>query len=175
MSNKKGFTGLEIVGVIAAVGLVVMLMPKLNLFDNSADPSNRRTASAISGKDIVKITNQVAEADQPVTVTIDRSVVATAEVTDPKLTVGQRIGRFFSGLGTWSVIGIFVAVFVLGISPSALLAWSRHTWKAAFKNTVAGIRSIDDPEAYKKATTSIAVQQNKRDKKLVDVVKAELH
>lgn len=175
MKNQCGFTGLEIAGVVAIVGLVVLLAPKLNPFSSAADLSNRRTASSISGKDIVEITKQVAESEEPVTVRIDRSVDAHSEVTDPKLTLGQRIGRFFGGLSTWAVIGVLFAVFVLGISPAAILGWSRHVWRSAFKNTVAGIRDISDDEAYKKVTQSIAIQQNKRDKKLVDKVKSELH
>lgn len=175
MRNQRGFTGLEIVAVVAIIGVVAFVAPKLNIFNNSADPANRRTASAISGRDIVDITNAVSDSEKPVTVHIDRSVEAKSEITDPKLTVGQRIGRFFGGLSTWAVLLIIGGLAAGVITPMGLLTWSRHVWKSAFKNTVAGIRDMDDEEAYKKATRSIAVQQNKRDKKLTDKVKSELH
>lgn len=177
MKNNRGeiATVTVILIALAAVVLTPLVLKIGNPFDRSAEPANRRTASSISGRDIVEITNAVGKAENPVTVRVDRSVEASSEVTDPKLTLGQKIGRFFSGLGTWSILGLLFAIFVLGISPAAILGWSRHVWKSAFKNTVAGIRDMEDAEAYKKATTSIAIQQNKRDKKLVDKIKSELH
>lgn len=176
MQNEKGEIAtltIILIAVVAAV-LAPVVLKNGNPFDRSADPSNRRTASSLSGRDVVEITKAVAASDEPVTVKIDRSVEAHAEVTDPKLTIGQKLGRFFAGLGTWSLIGLLFAVFVLGISPAAILAWSRHTWKSAFKNTVAGIRDLDE-ETYKKATSSIAKHQDRRDKQKVDKVKASLH
>jgi hypothetical protein len=166
--TNKGFTGLEIVGVMAVLGLVVMIAPKLNPFSSAADPANRR--SATSGEEIVKIVKAAGEADREVI--IERR--DHSEVTDPKLTVGQRIGRFFAGLGTWSVAAILFAIFVLGLSPAAILAWSRHVWKKAFKNTVSAIRDTDE-ETYEKLKPKLAARHDKRDKRLVDVVKAELH
>lgn len=174
MRNQRGFTGLEILGVIAVVGLVAILSPKLNPFSGSADPANRRTASAISGRDIIDITKVVSSSEEPVTVHVDRSVTASAEVTDPKLTLGQRVGRFFSGLGTWAVVGLALALG-LGIVTPAGLAWqARSAWKSAFKNTVAGVRNLDD-ETYQKVVPQLAAMQDQRDKRLVDRVKAELH
>lgn len=177
MRNERGeiATATVIIIAVATVLLAPLLLKGGNPFDRSAEPANRRTASAISGKDIVDITKAVASSEAPVTVHVDRSVEAHSEVTDPKLTVGQKVGRFFSGLGTWALVGLFVAVFVLGISPIAILAKSRAAWRAAFKNTVAGVRDISDVETYKRVTDSISKRQDKRDKKLVDRVKSELH
>lgn len=177
MRSRRGeiATATVIIIAVAAVLLTPFIMKGANPFDRSADPSNRRTASALSGRDLVEITNAVSASEQPVSVKVDRSVEAHQEVTDPKLTPGQKIGRFFSGLGTWALIGILIAVFVLGISPAAILGWSRHTWRSAFKNTVEGIRNLDDKEAYEKVTRSVAISQNKRDKRLVDRLKSELH
>ena len=172
--NQKGeVVTVALIAVAAVIG-TLLLAPKLNPFDKSADPANRRTASAISGRDIVEITNTVAESDQPVTVRVDRSVTASAEVTDPKLTLGQMIARFFAGLGTWAVVAI-VAALALGIVTPAGLAWkARNAWKSAFTNTVAGIRDLDD-DTYQKAVPKLAARQDKRDKQLVDRVKGELH
>lgn len=175
--NQRGEVATLTVVVIAV--LSVLLAPLVlkggNPFDRSADPSNRRTASEVSGSDIVKITNQVAQSDRPLTVEIDRSVHASAEVTDPKLTAGQKIGRFFSGLGTWGLVMLFGGIALAIFTPLGGALWKMFTYRSAFKNTVAGIRDIDDPEAYQKAVRSIAVQQNKRDKQLVDKMKSELH
>lgn len=171
VNSKRGFTGLEIAGVVAIVGLVIMFAPKLNPFSNAADPANRRTASAISGRDVVEITNAVANSDKPVTVRVDRSMESSEEITDPKLTLGQRVGRFFSGLGTWGLILVALCIF----TPLGGAIWKWWSYRTAFKNTVAGIRDIEDPEAYQKAVRSIAIQQNKRDKVLVDRMKSELH
>jgi hypothetical protein len=172
IKNRKGFTGLEIVGVVAVLGLVVIMAPKLNPFSGAADPANRRQESTFSGKDIVEITKAAKEADMEVR--IDRSVEARSEVTDPKLTIGQRVGRFFSGLGTWAVVLIVIAL-ALGIITPAGLAWrARSAWKTAFKNTVEGVRDLDD-ETYQKVAPKLAAKQDKRDKKLVDRVKMELH
>jgi hypothetical protein len=170
--NQRGFTGLEIAGVAALIGLLFFAVgPKLNLFDNSADPANRRTAETLSGRDIVSITKAVSEVEGPVTVSVDRSVEASKEVTDPKLTAGQRIGRFFSGLGLWALLGLGLLL----LTPLGAVLWKLYTYRSAFKNTVAGIRDIDDKDVYEKATRCIAVSQNKRDKRLVDRMKAELH
>lgn len=167
-------TATVVIIAVAAVILTPLMLKTGNPFDRSADPSNRRTAAAISGKDIVEITREVAKAEEPVTVRVDRSVEASKEVTDPKLTIGQKIGRFFAGLGTWAVIGVLFAIFVLGVSPAAMIAWSRHKLKSAFRNTVAAIREVDD-ETYSKLKPHLAARQDKRDKRLIDKVKAELH
>ena len=159
---------------LGAVLLAPILLKTGNPFDRSASPSDRRTVEAVSGKDLVKITNVVATAERPLTVEIDRSVEASKEVTDPKLTVGQKIGRFFGGLGTWAIIAIGVSL-ALGIVTPAGLAWrARSAWKNAFKNTVEGVRDLDE-ETYQKVVPKLAAKQDKRDKKLVDRVKAELH
>lgn len=176
MRNQRG--EIATATVILICGAFFLLAPIImkngNPFDRSADPSDRRTASAISGKDIVEITNAVAVAEQPVTVKVDRSVEASKEVTDPKLTIGQRVGRFFSGLGTWAVVLIVIAL-ALGIITPAGLAWrARNAWKTAFKNTVEGVRDLDE-ETYQKVAPKLAAKQDKRDKKLVDRVKMELH
>lgn len=184
MEKQRGEIATATVIIIAVVTVLFapLVLKNGNPFDRSADPSNRRTASAISGRDIVNITNAVADSEKPVTVHVDRSIEASSEVTDPKLTLGQRIGRFFEGLGTWAVVGVLFAVFVLGVSPAAILAWSRARWKGFSKNLVGGVRLLgkEDPEAYEKVTKKIGLQQKasgkaRRDEKLVDKVKSEMH
>lgn len=172
--NGEIATATVVIIAVAAVLLTPLILKTGNPFDRSADPSNRRTASAISGRDIVEITNTVAASDQPVTVKVDRSVEASAEVTDPKLTLGQKIGRFFSGLGTWVVLALLAACILIPGFALGLVWRARNAWKNAFKNTVAGVRDLDD-ETYQKAIPKLAARQDRRDKKLVDRVKAELH
>lgn len=98
-----------------------------------------------------------------------------SEKTTPKLTIMQQFGNWISNLSFfWFVIlGFLLAAGV--VTPAGIFAWSKHVWKSAFKNTVAGIREMPDKEAYEKVTTSIAKKQDRRDKKLVDKVKANLH
>lgn len=173
--NNRGEASIILIAIVAVLG-TLYVGQKGNLFDRSADPSNRRTASSISGRDIVEITNQVAEAEKPVTVRIDRSVDASAEITDPKLTWGQKIGRFFGGLGTWAIVAIGVFIALCIIFPM----WRAWVWKQFARNQVAGIRDIDDPAVYEKVTKAIKKRQEasgkaKHDAVLVDKLKATLH
>lgn len=174
--GQRGEIATATVVVIAVLSVILapLILKTGNPFDRSADPANRRSASAMSGRDIVDITKAVAASEEPVTVHVDRSVTASAEVTDPKLTVGQRVGRFFSGLGTWALI-LLVAALGLGlVTPAGLLAWSRHKYRSAFKNTIAAVRDLDE-DTYQKVVPKLAARQDRRDKVLVDKVKSELH
>ena len=174
--NNRGEVTLAVVAVVAV--LTVLLTPVLmkgsNPFDRSADPANRRTATEVSGNDIVKITNTVAASDKPVTVEIDRSVNVTHEVTDPKLTLSQKIGRFFSGLTTWALVFILVSVFVFGGAPIVWL-WGKYVnMKETMKRTVQAIRELDD-DTYKRVAPKLSDKMDRKHKKTVDKLKAELN
>jgi hypothetical protein len=171
--DKGEAVTIALVAVAAVLG-VLLFGNKLNPFDRSADPSNRRTASAISGRDIVEITNAVAESEKPVTVKVDRSFEASHEVTDPKLTLGQKIGRFFAGLGNLSLLLFFAGLAICILTPIGGILWDRWKYKHAFKNTVSAVRELDD-DTFQKLAPKLAAKQDKRDKVLVDKVKAELH
>ena len=172
--NQRGFTGVEILAVVAVVLLVPIVMKTGNPFDRSADPANRRTASAISGKDIVEITNQVAESEKPVTVKIDRSVEASSEVTDPKLTLSQKVGRFFAGLTTWTLVFLFVSLAFFGGAPIVWL-WRKYAnMKETMKRTVQAIRELDD-DTYKRVAPKLSDKMDKKHKKTVDKLKMELN
>ncbi len=174
MKNQRGEIALALVVAIAlGAAIIGFFGHKLNPFDRSADPSNRRTASALSGKDIVKITHAAAASD--LDVEIDRSFEVSREVTDPKLTLGQKIGRFFEGLSTWAVVALFVLLALGIITPAGLIAWSRNAWKGLAKRTVQGVRDIEDEATYKTVTKAISKRHDKNDVKLVDKAKMELH
>lgn len=172
--NQKGFTGIEILAVVAVVLLVPIVMKTGNPFDRSADPANRRTASAISGKDIVEISNAVAGSEKPMTVKVDRSVEASAEVTDPKLTLSQKIGRFVSGLSTWTLL-LGVGVFVLFGGTPFVILWRKYLeYRQAMKATVSAIRETD-AETYERLKPHLAGKMDRRDKRVVDKMKRELN
>lgn len=171
--NRRGeiTTATVILISLGALLLAPILLKTGNLFDRSADASNRRTAASLSGNDIVQIT-QVAAAND-MNVTIDRSVSESKEVTDPKLTIGQKVGRFFAGLGMWGIIFIAISLLVFGGAPLVWLARKYAVMRQAFKNTVAAIRETDD-DTYAKLKPKLAAKHDRRDRKLVDKMKAEL-
>ena len=172
-ANQKGFTGVEILAVVAVVLLVPIVM-KSNPFDRSADPANRRTASAISGKDIVEITNTVADSEKPVTVKIDRSVEASSEVTDPKLTLSQKIGRFISGMSTWTFL-LCVGIFALFGAGPFIALWNKFTeYRSTSKAMVSAIREVDD-DTYAKLKPHLAAKMDRKHKRTVDKLKMELN
>ena len=173
MRNNKGFTGIEILVVVACVLLVPVVL-KSNPFDRSADPSNRRTASAISGKDIVEITNTVASSDKPVTVRVDRSVDASSEVTDPKLTLSQKFGRFVSGMSTWMLILAGVVLFFFGTGPFIAMWQKYRTMKETMKRTVVAVKELDD-ETASKVKDKLSKKMDTPHKRVVDRLKTELN
>ena len=175
--NQRGEIATAVViALVIGAAVIGFFGHKLNPFDRSADPSNRRTASALSGKDIVKITKQVENSDIH-EVTIDRSIESSSEITDPKLTIGQKIGRFFEGLSTWAVIAIIVLLGLGIVTPAGFIAWSRNAWKGAFKHTVQGIKDVKtkDAETYTLVTDAIAKRHDNNDKVMVDKIKMELN
>lgn len=176
MNSQRGEVATATV-ILIAVGtflLAPILFKNGNPFDRSADPSNRRTASAISGKDIVEITNTVASAEGPVSVRVDRSVDASKEVTDPKLTLSQRIGRLVAGLGTWGLVYVFVSLAFFGGAPIVWL-WKKYAgMKETMKRTVQAIRELDD-DTYKRVAPKLSEKMDKKHKKVVDKLKAELN
>lgn len=142
------------------------MKPKPNTYSSDWDRGERRSTPKVA----VFEDGKVAVFHE-----IEESFDKGSEKTVPKLTVMQKVGEFFSNLSFFSFVTIIVVGVLIFATPLGRLLWSRHVWKSAFENTVAGVRDIDDREAYEKATRAIAIHQNKRDKRLVDVVKAKLH
>ena len=176
MRNQRGVLDTLAVVLIAVVSVIVtpLILKNSNPFDRSADPANRRTASAISGRDIVDITKEVAKSPEPVTVHIDRSVEAKAEVTDPKLTLSQKIGRFISGLSIWALLAIIAGFAVFGVGFPAMLFQKYLLMKETMKRTVQAVRELDD-DTYKKVAPKLSDNMDRSHKKVVDKLKAELN
>lgn len=96
-----------------------------------------------------------------------------------KPTLGERIGGFFAKLSTGAIIFVVVSLVFFGGAP-LIWVWRKYaTMKASFKTVVAGIREIEDEDAYKKITKSIGVQQKatgkpEKHRKVIDKIKTEI-
>lgn len=179
ISNRGEITTAIVLGIAAASLLVGTLLPSLNPFNNLF---GNISPSAANQK--ATWTRQT-EREKPVFYKVDADTVAVgAEVertydtgTDErpvKLTLGQRIGKFFAGLTLWGLIGIVVSLVLFGGAPIVWIARKYLIMKQAFTNTVAAIRDLPE-DTYKNVTPVLAAKQDKRDKKIIDKIKMNLH
>jgi len=95
------------------------------------------------------------------------------ETTPRKLTLGEKIGNWFSGL---SVVAIIALVVGLVLCPGATLAWLvklLFKWKTAMKQTVAAIKeskAVENLELH----NALKDKQSIETKKIVGHIKANL-
>jgi hypothetical protein len=175
MGNRRGevLTTLAIVlGLGLVVGTVVPQINPLNWFKSTPNTESGKEAS----KETIR-TPLFYEGSRGVEVAYkveERSSNSEFKRT-PKLTLMQKVGNWISNLSFFWFVVLGLGLLTGMVTPAAIFARLRHVWKTAFKNTVDGIRAVDDEEAYKKVTAKIAQKQDKRDKRLVDRVKQELH
>ena len=155
--------------IAVGVALVAFLYPKINPFNGAADLANRRSASATSTEEIIRLSKSAPEHE----VVIERRSATSDEVTDPKLTVGQRIGRFFAGVGTWGLVFICVSLLFFSGAPIIWAVRKYAVMKQAFKNTVAAIRETDE-DTFAKLKPNLEAKHDRRDRQMVDKIKSEL-
>lgn len=104
-----------------------------------------------------------------------------------KLTVADRVVRFFEGLGWWAILFIVISL-LLGGWPIVMLINGYRAMKSALKNTISGIRKVSDTtvicrkcgdtvvvDSYATVVASLDAKQDKKDKVLIDKLKSELH
>lgn len=91
-----------------------------------------------------------------------------------KLTLGQKIASFIAKLSGWAILIILFLVFVVGISPTVILAWSRAKIKKALKSTVSAIREMPE-DSYKQLVPHLKDKHDLKDRKVIDKIKMELH
>ena len=95
------------------------------------------------------------------------------ETTPGRLTLGEKIGNWFSGLGVLAIIALVVG---LVLCPGATLAWLiklLFKWKRAMRETVAAIKeskAIENAELH----NALKDKQSVETKKIVGQIKADL-
>lgn len=114
-----------------------------------------------------------AEGNIQVVEKVERTINANLDTTPGKLTIGQRIGRFFMGLSFWGVIFVIVSLVFFGGSPIIWLAGKFFKARAALKATVAAIEQMN-AEDKERLKMRLAQTQDTTDKAYIAKLKAEI-
>jgi len=99
---------------------------------------------------------------------------ASAEETEPKLTLGQKIGNFFSGLSMTGLLFILISLLFFGGAPIVWAVKKYFAVKNALRNTVKAIKEIE-PEHFEWIKPTLAANQDKADKVIIAKIKGDLH
>lgn len=190
MKNNRGeVTTLIVIGVAVVSLIIGGLIPNpVKFFQRQSEPGTE--SRTYDTKDII-ITPFVSIDDNGKTTVANKVEEHYAKGNDKrtlKQTLGQRLAGFIASLGTWGIVLLFGGLALGIITPAGIFARSRHVMKSAFKNTVNGIRGIKDTtvtcrkcgdtvtiDTYAHVSKALAEEQDKRDKVLIDKIKAELH
>lgn len=104
---------------------------------------------------------------------VKKTLQVGLETTPRKLSLGEKIGNWFSGL---SVLAIIALVVGLVLCPGATLAWLvklLFKWKRAMRETVAAIKeakAVENIELH----NALKDKQSVETKKIVGQIKADL-
>lgn len=96
------------------------------------------------------------------------------ETTPKKLTLGQKIGNWFSGLSMLAIIALIIGLIFF---PGATLAWLvklLFRWKRAMKQTVSAIKESRAIEKNGTLHNALSSKQCADTKKIVGQIKATL-
>ena len=181
--NQRGEITLAILIAVAVGSLFVgMITPKISPFKNffgSSDSAVGKKASYTTQVEKIKpkVYHLNKAGDVVIVNDVELSYNTGIDQNVPKPTLGQRIGSFFFGLTTWSIIFIIVSLLFFGGAPLLWIARKYFVMKQAAINTVAGIRELKskEPEAYQKLVPILAANHDKQDKVVVDKIKTELN
>ena len=172
--NRRGEVLTIVLITIAATFLITALVPSVNPMRSlSGGGAAKQEASWTKTSEKPIILESKSVPGQAV-VAYERTYDTGQEVKTPKLTWQERVGNFISGLSMWSAIFILVSLVFFGGAPIVWIVRKYFDLRSAFKNTVAGIREADD-ETFNRLKPHLAAKQDKRDKKIVDKMKSELH
>ena len=178
MKKNAGEVATAIVVAIALGSLIAgYVLPKINPFKflHSSSAANKKASFTLQKETSKPVLLQSASG-QPVAVgrEIELTYSTGMEETVPKKTLGQKIGDFFAGLTTAGVGFVVISLLFFGGAPIIFVwKWGKK-FKDALTTTVAGLRDLDD-ETYKKVSPKLAAAQDKKDKIVIDKIKAKLH
>ena len=98
---------------------------------------------------------------------------ATAEESNPRLTIGQRIGKFFANLSIVGILFVVLSLVFFGGTPIYWIARKYFTAKNALVNTVKAIREIPS-EQFNAIAPTLSKNMDKKDKELIARIKGSL-
>lgn len=176
--NSAGEIATALVVAIALGSLIAgYILPKINPFKYfHSDSAANKKASFTLQKETSKPVLLESKAGQPVAVGREVELIYSTgmEETTPKKTLGQKIGSFFAGLTTTGILFVVGSLLFFGGAPIIFVwKWGKK-FKDALTTTVAGIRALD-ADTYAKVTPKLAAAQDKKDKVVIDKIKAKLH
>lgn len=98
---------------------------------------------------------------------------ASASETLPNLTLGQRIGRWFSGLSLAGLAFVIISIIFFSGTP-ILWIWAKFLKaRSALKKTVAGIEELNSAD-QDKVKEELAKTHDTGDKRYIAQIKAEI-
>ena len=152
--NQKGEVLTIIAVTAAATLLVVSLIPNLDIFGKifgggSTPKAPTEEIWKEQTEEVIPRTGIVVSTGENLIAFEKRKTFRSGASKSPtKLTYGERIGQFFSGLTIWGIAALAFAFFVLGITPAMILARLKSRAQKAFENEKA------DKEKLKQALTN---------------------
>lgn len=101
---------------------------------------------------------------------VERTYSAGYEQVSPRLTLGQRIGRFFGGLTLWGLAFIAVSLAFFGGAP-IVWVWARYLkMRRALANTSEAIERMNKSD-YEKLRPLLLQEQDEADRKTIKRMK----
>lgn len=176
--KSAGEVATALVVAIALGSLIAgYVLPKINPFKffHSSSAANHKASFTLQKETSKPV---LLQDSQGKAVAVGREVELTystgMEETVPKKTLGQKIGDFFAGLTTAGVGFVIISLLFFGGAPLIFVWRWGLKFKQALTTTVAGIRDLDK-DTYEKVTPKLAAAQDKKDKIVIDKIKAKLH
>lgn len=177
LGNQRGEVVTAVLIAVALGSLLVgLVLPKLNpfkAFERTAANKKASWTRQTEKSTPVLLTDKAGKAIATGTAT-ERIYDTGIEQSVPAPTLGQRIGSFFFGLTTWGLLAVLASLLFFGGAPLVWLARKYFVIRQALKNTVVGIRQAD-AETFEKLKPALEANHDKRDKVVIDKIKAELH
>lgn len=177
MKNQKGEIATAVIIAIAMGSLLLgLVLPKLSPFKMFEKSAGNKKASFTLQKE--SSTPVLLESKDGKTVALGKKTElfynTGMDESVPKPTLGERIGSFFFGLTTTSILTIIGGFLFF---PIPFAAWGVRKYfgiKQALTNTVKAIRETD-PTTYEALKPKLSAAHDKKDKVLIDKIKAEIH
>lgn len=174
--NRRGDAGLTlIIGLVVGSLLLGNLLPSpFSWLNKQSQPNTQK--SKYDNTEKTTVPKVAVFENGAVTVYPETREVhwSGTEEKTPKQTIGQKIAGFIASLSWWAILLGLFCVFVLGMSPIALLAGSRARYKQALSSTVSAIRSVDE-ETFNKLKPLLDAEHDRIDKQTIDKIKMNLH
>lgn len=177
IKHIKGEVATALVILIAAGTFIIGgVLPKLNPLNLlSSHQSKKKTSFTVQKETSKPILLETKDGKQAFLGKETEYYYNTGkEEGTPKLSVGERIGNFFSHLTTFGLMFVLFSLLFFGGVPIVWVFKKYLVMKQALKRTVQAIRETDR-DTYDKLKPNLESKHDRQDKQVIDKIKMELN